>query len=70
MGFLFGGQQQKPAAQAVTRMPVQSELDRSAAAQQRRLAANRTGRSSTMLSRRTGEAGTVAYGNSLLGQAG
>lgn len=71
MGALFGGgkQQAAPAPTPVARMPVQFEQNRTAAAQTRRKLSSRSGRSSTMLSRR-GEAGTTAYGNSLLGQAG
>ncbi len=73
MGALFGGGSKSTttttAVTPVTRMPVQFEQDRAAAAQTRRRTANRKGRSSTILSRR-GEAGSTAYSNSLLGQAG
>ena len=71
MGALFGGgkTQAAPAPTPVARMPVQFEQNRQAMAQTRRKLATRAGRSSTMLTRRS-EAGTAAYGNSLLGQAG
>jgi len=71
MGALFGGgkQQAAPKPTPVARMPVQFEQNRQAMAQTRRKLSSRSGRSSTMLSRRS-EAGTTAYSNSLLGQAG
>lgn len=72
MGALFGGGRDKqvaPKPTPVARMPVQFEQNRQAAAQTRRKLSTRSGRSSTILSRR-GEAGTAAYSNSLLGQAG
>lgn len=71
MGALFGGGKQttQQVVTPVTKMPVQFEQNRQAAAQTRRKLSSRTGRSSTMLTRR-GEAGTTAYSNSLLGQAG
>ena len=69
MSFLFGKKQQvtQPAA-----MPVQEDINaRRAADRQRDLTMRRSGRASTVLSRPTGgEAGTRAYGNSLLGSAG
>lgn len=70
MSFLFGGKKQQP--EPVARMPVPEDADaRMAAERQRRSIANRSGRSSTILSRQRGaEAGTSSYGNSLLGQAG
>lgn len=67
MGFLFSSNK---SSTPVTKMPVQSEQDRAAAAEARRRAAGRTGRSSTIMTRRGSEAGTQAYSNSLLGQAG
>lgn len=72
MGALFGDKRQRVVQQAptpVARMPVQFEQNRQAAAQTRRKLSSRSGRSSTILSRR-GEAGTTSYANSLLGQAG
>jgi hypothetical protein len=72
MGGLFGGGTPKPTP--VTRMPDDEdptvvEARRRAAQQQQA----RSGRSSTVLSNRqrpaSGQAGTQAYGNSLLGQA-
>lgn len=71
MGALFGGKEKTPVQQVtpVARMPVPFEQNRQAAAQTRRRLSSRSGRSSTILSRR-GEAGTTAYSNSLLGQAG
>lgn len=67
MGFLFSSSK---SSTPVTKMPVQSEQDRAAAAEARRRTMSRTGRSSTIMTQRRGEAGTQAYGNSLLGQAG
>ena len=70
MGGLFGGDKPKPAEPV--RMPVPDDTASLAAAdRQKRQIAQRTGRASTVLSRRTGgEAGTSSYGNSLLGSAG
>lgn len=67
MGFLFPKQ---PEAKPV-RMPVAGDvLQRNAAARERRAIGERSGRSSTIMSRQnTGTAGTQAYTNSLLGQA-
>jgi hypothetical protein len=74
MGFLFGQNNKSATVTAptpVTRMPVLSDMNREAAATTRRKLSSRSGRSSTILTRRTGnEAGTTAYANSLLGQAG
>jgi hypothetical protein len=73
MSGLFGEKPKKPEP---VRMPLPDEDDKSriAAAEQRRKISQRSGRASTMLSRRssqrTGEAGTSSYSNSLLGQAG
>lgn len=73
MGFLFGD---KPKPAEPARMPTPDDAEsRKAAARARAAAMSRSGRSSTILSRRagartTGEAGTTAYKNSLLGQAG
>lgn len=73
MGKLFGGGS-TPKPTPPTRMPDEEdpailEAKRRAAEQQR----SRTGRASTVLTTRqrdtTGQAGTQAYGNSLLGQA-
>lgn len=69
MGELFFPRQ--PEAKPV-RMPVASDPDnRSAAAAQRKAIGQRSGRTSTILTRRNngGTAGTQAYTNSLLGQA-
>jgi hypothetical protein len=53
------------------RMPDMADPALKAAADRnRRLAMSRSGRASTILSRRSGEAGTVAYGNRTLGSAG
>lgn len=61
----------KPKTPDTIRMPVQEDAaTRAAQERQRRATANRTGRASTRLSGRTGEAGTTSYGNSLLGSAG
>lgn len=74
MGKLFGGGAKPPEPTPPTRMPDEEdpaiiEAKRRAAEQQR----SRSGRTSTVLSTRqrqtTGQAGTEAYGNSLLGQA-
>ncbi|MBZ9873089.1 hypothetical protein LB542_19770 [Mesorhizobium sp. BR1-1-9] len=71
MSFLFG---KKPTVEAPTPMPVPDDASAKAAdLRQRQQIAARSGRSSTMLSRRQttgGDAGTSSYGNSLLGQAG
>lgn len=66
---LFGG---KPKPEPVVRMPVPDDKDALAAAErQRRAIAGRGGRRSTIMSRPSGgEAGTAAFKNSLLGQAG
>lgn len=68
MGALF----KKPAIQAAVRMPDPEDQDaRMAAQRQMQTIAARNDRQSTMLSRRaggSGGAGTMAYGNSLLGQ--
>lgn len=75
MSFLFGSPQKAatpttPAVAPVQRMPVpNSVLSRQAAQRERSRITNRSGRSSTILTRR-GEPGTNAYSNSLLGQAG
>lgn len=66
MGALFGS---KPKVQAAVRMPDSEDKDsRLAALRQQQTISSRGGRQSTMLTRRTGGAGTAAYGNSLLGQ--
>lgn len=75
MSFLFGGGGQSSApTQAVSapaRMPTpNSAVARNAASRERNRIFSRSGRSSTILSRRGGEPGTAAYSNSLLGQAG
>jgi hypothetical protein len=72
MSFIFGQKQQQTATPApVARMPVPGEKDRLAAMETRRRMLSRRGRSSTILTNGSrGEAGTTAYGNSLLGQAG
>lgn len=68
MSGLFGS---KPKAPDPVRMPVADDAAAKAAAERQRLAMQtRGGRSSTILSRQSGGAGTGAYGNSLLGQAG
>lgn len=79
MSFLFGGGQANAAGTAAStapkvsptaRMPTQSDaLTRLAARREQARALGRSGRSSTILTQR-GEAGTRAYGNSLLGQTG
>lgn len=68
MNALFG---KKPAPPEPVRMPVQDDAEaRAAAERQKRAIGVRQGRTSTVMSRGTkGEAGTGAYGNSLLGQA-
>lgn len=73
MGGLFKSDKPKPTPPA--RMP--DEEDPAVIEARRRAAAaaqSRSGRASTMLSNRNqraqGQAGTQAYGNSLLGQAG
>jgi hypothetical protein len=69
MSSLFG---KAPKPAAPTPMPVPDDAASLAAQQrQRQQIAARSGRASTMLSRNNGgSAGTSAYGNSLLGQAG
>jgi len=65
---LFG---KAPKPTPPTPMPVPDDAAaRAADLRERQQIAARTGRASTMLSRRTGDAGTASYGNSLLGQAG
>lgn len=70
MGALFGGGD-KPAPVKPVRMPVANDIaDRNAAARERRNIGERSGRSSTIMTRPNGAtAGTTAYTNSLLGQA-
>lgn len=66
MGALFGG---KPKPQPAVRMPDPEDKDSQLAAErQRQTIAARGGRQSTMLTRRSGDAGSTAYRNSLLGQ--
>ncbi len=66
MSALFG---KKPTVSAAVRMPDPEDKDsRLAALRQQQTIANRGGRQSTMMTRRSGGAGTAAYGNSLLGQ--
>lgn len=69
MGFLFP---KTPKAEAPVRMPVPDDTASVAAAdRQKRAIAARSGRASTVMSRRSGgEAGTTSYSNSLLGSAG
>lgn len=69
MSALFG---KKPQPEPAVRMPVPDDTAALAAQQrQKQQIATRTGRASTVLSRRTGgDAGTSSYGNSLLGSAG
>lgn len=69
MSGLFG---KAPKPSDPTPMPVPDDAAAKAAdLRQRQQIAARSGRASTMLSRRTGgDAGTSSYGNSLLGQAG
>jgi hypothetical protein len=72
MSALFG---KKPKPEPPTPMPVPDDAQaRAADLRQRQQIAARTGRASTMLSRRQGatgsDAGTTSYANSLLGQAG
>ena len=70
MSGLFG---KAPKVADATPMPVPDDAAAKAAdLRQRQQIASRSGRASTMLSRRTGggDAGTSSYGNSLLGQAG
>lgn len=70
MSFLFGGGSSGVTPPKTATMPsANGTLARAAAARQRRDIFGRAGRSSTMLTRRDGEAGTSAYRNSLLGQA-
>jgi hypothetical protein len=66
MGALFGAK--KP--QAVRMPDLNSPVSREAEERKRREIAGRSGRASTRLSGRSGEAGTGAYSNSLLGSAG
>jgi len=67
MSALFGSKKQEP--QRVQRMPLpDDEQAKQAAARSRQSSLSRTGRASTILSRRgTSEAGTTSYSNSLLG---
>lgn len=66
MGSLFGGKQK---VQPAVRMPDSEDADSRAAALRKQQAIQaRGGRQSTLLTRRSGGAGTTAYGNSLLGQ--
>ena len=68
MSALFG---KKPEQPKVARMPVEDDAESKAAAErQRRAIATRGGRSSTILSRSSGGAGTQAFTGSLLGNAG
>lgn len=68
MSFLFN----KPKPEPAVRMPVPDDASaQAAAARQKQAIASRTGRASTVLSRRTGgDAGTSSYSNTLLGSAG
>lgn len=67
MGSLF----KRPKDPVPVRMPDTEDPNLKQAEQQQRMAIRaRGGRQSTMLTRRSGGAGTAAYGNSLLGQAG
>lgn len=69
MGGLFG---KPPKPEPAVRMPVPDDAAALAAQQrQRQQIASRSGRASTVMTRRpTGDAGTSSYGNSLLGSAG
>lgn len=68
MSKLFGSKPEQP---KVARMPVPDDAaSRDAALRQRQAIANRSGRRSTIMTRGGGEAGTTAFKNSLLGQAG
>lgn len=69
MSGLFG---KKPKEPEPVRMPVPEDAEsRAAAERKRREVSERGGRASTVMTRRkTGDAGTSAYGNSLLGQGG
>lgn len=69
MANIFGSREKAQTVSPVTRMPVPSDQNRYAAAETRRRVSGRRGRTSTIMTRR-GEAGTNAYANSLLGQAG
>lgn len=73
MSGLFGKKPEVKAPEPV-RMPVpDDEESKAAGRRQQEAIRRRSGRTSTILSRngaRTSEAGTSAYGNSLLGQAG
>jgi hypothetical protein len=71
MSFLFGKKETKPEPTPLMPVP-EDKASQLAAERQRKAIAGRQGRQSTMLSARSsgGEAGTSAYGNSLLGQAG
>ncbi|WP_156394421.1 hypothetical protein [Mesorhizobium sp. Root172] len=71
MSGLFG---KKPTPEPVAVMPVPDDAAAKAAdLRQRQQIASRTGRASTVMTRRSsggGDAGTSSYSNSLLGQAG
>lgn len=68
MSGLFG---KTPKPADPVRMPVEGDTATKAAEErQRRAIAQRSGRSSTKLSQRSGEAGTSSYSNTLLGSAG
>lgn len=68
MSALFGKKPEKPEA---VRMPVDDGKDVKAAEnRQRKAIAGRGGRTSTIMSRGAGGAGTTAYTGSLLGNAG
>lgn len=69
MSGLFG---KKPKESEPVRMPVPKDEESRAAAERKRMQiSERGGRASTVLTRRrSGDAGTSAYGNSLLGQGG
>lgn len=69
MGALFGGK--KPPDPKPVLMPdATSPVVKAAAQQRQRQIMARSGRQSTVLTRPDGGAGTGAYKNSLLGQAG
>lgn len=70
MSGLFG---KAPQPEAAVRMPVPDDPAAQAAQQrQKQLIASRSGRASTVMTRRSGggDAGTSSYSNSLLGSAG
>lgn len=70
MGALFGGKKPEP-PKAIAMPDATSPVVRAAEDQRRRQIMARSGRQSTILSRPdSGGAGTGAYKNSLLGQAG